>query len=73
MIYLESGPGIAIPIPVMRHIRLRVADPDPRSYINFAFGDESLADIYGDNVARPRALKSAYDPDNKFRQFFPLE
>ncbi|PYI13104.1 FAD-binding domain-containing protein [Aspergillus japonicus CBS 114.51] len=42
------------------------------TYINFAFGDESLEDIYGDNVERLRSLKRVYDPKNRFNQFFPL-
>ncbi|KAJ6036379.1 hypothetical protein N7540_000658 [Penicillium herquei] len=42
------------------------------TYINFAFGDETLDDIYGQNVPQLRDLKAQYDPENKFDQFFPL-
>ncbi|KAJ5257193.1 hypothetical protein N7478_013297 [Penicillium angulare] len=42
------------------------------TYINFAFGDETLEDIYGSNVPLLRGLKTLYDPKNKFGQFFPL-
>ncbi|PYI04751.1 FAD-binding domain-containing protein [Aspergillus sclerotiicarbonarius CBS 121057] len=43
------------------------------TYINFAFGDETLEDIYGGNVGRLQQLKGVYDPDNHFGQFFPLD
>lgn len=43
-----------------------------RRYINFAFGDESLQTVYGDNVARLKQLKQEYDPFGKFNQWFPL-
>ncbi|TGO55564.1 hypothetical protein BCON_0090g00070 [Botryotinia convoluta] len=42
------------------------------TYINFAFGDESLPTVYGDNVARLQELKRKYDPCNRFDQWFPL-
>ena len=41
-------------------------------YINFAFGDENLSTVYGNNVARLQALKKEYDPKGRFDQFFPL-
>ncbi|KAI9645413.1 hypothetical protein NHQ30_006152 [Ciborinia camelliae] len=42
------------------------------TYINFAFGDESLPTVYGNNVARLQQLKQKYDPCNRFDQWFPL-
>lgn len=42
------------------------------SYINFAFGDESLPTVYGGNVARLQAIKARYDPFGHFNQWFPL-
>ena len=42
------------------------------SYINYAFGDEDLQTIYGDNVARLQRIKRQYDPLKHFNQFFPL-
>ena len=42
------------------------------SYINFAFGDEQLATVYGQNVPRLQKIKAQYDPAGRFSQFFPL-
>lgn len=40
------------------------------SYVNFAFGDGSLATLSGDDVARLRALKKEYDPNGRFDEIF---
>ncbi|KAJ8133194.1 hypothetical protein O1611_g427 [Lasiodiplodia mahajangana] len=41
----------------------------PTTYLNYAFGDESLESIYGydGQLERLRALKHKYDPANRFR------
>ena len=43
-----------------------------RSYINFAHGDEPLETIYGESYTRLQELKTSYDPQNRFNQWFPL-
>jgi FAD/FMN-containing dehydrogenase len=42
------------------------------SYINFAHGDESLEDIYGESLPRLRELKKKWDPENRFNQWFAI-
>ncbi|KAI9654001.1 MAG: hypothetical protein M1821_006862 [Bathelium mastoideum] len=42
------------------------------NYVNFAHGDESLQDIYGQNLGRLQSLKKKYDPENRFNQWFSL-
>ncbi|TVY53189.1 FAD-linked oxidoreductase azaG [Lachnellula cervina] len=42
------------------------------TYINFAFGDEPLGTVYGDNVVKLQDLKRKYDPCGRFDQWFPL-
>lgn len=44
----------------------------PSSYINFAHGDEPLAQIYGSSLSRLRQLKGKYDPKRRLNQWFPL-
>ncbi|KAK7992150.1 FAD binding domain-containing protein [Apiospora saccharicola] len=42
------------------------------TYINNAFGDESLVTVYGDHLEFLRELKRKYDPHGRFDQWFPL-
>ncbi|KAK6367981.1 hypothetical protein LTS17_010134 [Exophiala oligosperma] len=46
-------------------------NPD-KMYINFAYGDEPLEEIYGDSLPRLRTLKKQWDPNGKFNQWFPI-
>ncbi|KAH9890257.1 hypothetical protein F4778DRAFT_378444 [Xylariomycetidae sp. FL2044] len=47
--------------------------PELRVYVNYAYGDESAEQMYGqDNLPRLTALKSTWDPDNVFRYNNPL-
>jgi hypothetical protein len=50
-------------------------DVKPHAYVNYANGFESLPDIYGHEpwrLRRLRALKAAYDPNNKFKYYNPI-
>ncbi|KAJ8120853.1 hypothetical protein ONZ43_g2543 [Nemania bipapillata] len=42
------------------------------SYVNFAHGDESLAQIYGSSLGQLKQLKKKYDPYKRLNQWFPL-
>jgi hypothetical protein len=44
-----------------------------KRYINFAHGDESLEEIYGDSLSRLRELKHHWDPENRFNQWFNIQ
>lgn len=44
----------------------------PAAYINFAHGDETPEEIYGENVDRLRSLKAEFDPENVFKYWFGL-
>ncbi|UKZ78452.1 hypothetical protein TrVFT333_006192 [Trichoderma virens FT-333] len=46
----------------------------PATYVNYAVGNEPLESIYGYNgqLTKLRALKSKYDPLNKFRWYNPI-
>lgn len=47
--------------------------PDLQVTVPYAFGDESLEQIYGpDKLPRLSALKRAWDPDNVFSYLHPL-
>ncbi|KAI1174461.1 FAD-binding domain-containing protein [Nemania sp. FL0916] len=41
--------------------------PDLSVYVSYAYGDEKLEQIYGDNLRRLVALKKKWDPENVFR------
>lgn len=43
-----------------------------RTYINFAHGDESSEEIYGESLPRLRELKQEWDLCGKFDQWFPI-
>lgn len=52
-------------------------DPElkPLTYVNYAFGDESVESIYGYDswrLERLRGLKQKYDPTNVFRYYNPI-
>lgn len=44
-----------------------------RAYLNYAFGNETFAELYGseERVAKLQGLKRIYDPQNVFRFFGP--
>lgn len=44
----------------------------PRVYINYAHGDEGQEAWYGPSLARLRALKREWDPQNRFGPGFPI-
>ncbi|KAI1817220.1 FAD-binding domain-containing protein [Poronia punctata] len=44
----------------------------PRTYVNFAHGDERPEEIYGESLPRLRELKRIWDPQNRFNQWLPL-
>ena len=47
----------------------------PTTYLNYAFGDESLESMYGHEpwrLEKLRALKAQYDPENRFAYYNPI-
>ena len=40
--------------------------------MNFAHGDESAEEIYGESLPRLRDLKGRWDPEGRFDQWFPI-
>jgi hypothetical protein len=55
------------------------ADGQPQrqqhTYVNYAFGDEPLEQMYGDEpwrLKKLRAAKAKYDPHNAFRFYNPI-
>jgi hypothetical protein len=47
----------------------------PLTYVNYAFGDESVESMYGHDawrLERLRGLKQKYDPANAFRYYNPI-
>lgn len=43
------------------------------SYVNYAYGEETLEEMYGaENLRRLHQLKKVYDPRNRFRYYAPL-
>jgi hypothetical protein len=46
----------------------------PTTYLNYAVGNEPLESIYGydGQLTKLRALKTKYDPLNKFRWYNPI-
>ncbi|KAL8872691.1 MAG: hypothetical protein Q9174_001725 [Haloplaca sp. 1 TL-2023] len=46
--------------------------PTNRTYVNFAFGDEPNDVVYDTNTKRLKYLKTQYDPDNVFNQWFDI-
>ncbi|KAG8526329.1 uncharacterized protein KY384_000322 [Bacidia gigantensis] len=53
---------------------LRATDPklENGTYINFAHGDETLQEIYGESLPKLQQLKTQYDPHNRFNQYFDI-
>lgn len=50
-------------------------DRSPTTYVNYAFGDESVESIYGYSprrLERLRALKAQYDPRGRFNYYNPI-
>ncbi|KAI1452854.1 hypothetical protein F4805DRAFT_445773 [Annulohypoxylon moriforme] len=43
-----------------------------RTYVNFAFGDETNQVVYNNSTQRLQQLKKKYDPNNVFNQWFDL-
>jgi hypothetical protein len=51
------------------------ANLKPLTYVNYAFGDESVESMYGYDawrLERLRGLKQKYDPGNAFRYYNPI-
>ncbi|CAI7618286.1 unnamed protein product [Penicillium discolor] len=45
---------------------------DIRAYVNYAYGDETTKQLYGDSEQRLLALKKKYDPAGKFSFYAPI-
>ncbi|KAJ5500217.1 FAD linked oxidase N-terminal [Penicillium expansum] len=45
---------------------------DIRAYVNYAHGDETTKQLYGDSTQRLLALKKKYDPTGKFSFYAPI-
>ncbi|KAJ5959954.1 FAD-binding type 2 [Penicillium vulpinum] len=45
---------------------------DIRAYVNYAYGNETNHQLYGDNAKRLAALKKKYDPTGKFSFYAPI-
>lgn len=46
------------------------------AYVNYAFGDESVEEIYGHEqwrIDKLHALKAKYDPNNRFHFYAPVQ
>lgn len=45
-----------------------------RAYVNYAYGGETLEEIYGEKwrLDKLRRLKKEYDPENRFRFYAPI-
>ncbi|KAF6834732.1 FAD binding domain-containing protein [Colletotrichum musicola] len=50
----------------------RFTDENP-TYINFAHGDESLEEIFGNSLDRLREVKAEWDPTDVFNQWFNID
>jgi hypothetical protein len=51
------------------------AEQNLSTYVNYAYGDESLEELYGFDAWRLeklRKLKGLYDPENRFRFYAPI-
>ncbi|KAJ5521408.1 hypothetical protein N7527_005523 [Penicillium freii] len=66
-------------ISIGKHITQLWADGQPHQkqhiYVNYAFGDEPLEQMYGDEpwrLKKLRATKAKYDPHNAFRFYNPI-
>lgn len=42
------------------------------AYVNYAHGDETLTQVFGEHVPRLLELKNVWDPDNVFGYFYGL-
>ncbi len=62
-----------------RQARALLDDGEPQrplnAYVNYAYGDETLEQMYGYEpwrLQKLRALKKKYDPENRFRFYNPI-
>jgi len=69
----------AVAIPAGKEIRRLLVEglgSTPfNAYVNYAFGDESVEEIYGHEkwrLEKLRAVKTKYDPSNKFHFYAPI-
>ena len=49
-----------------------IANAHKCRYVNFASGDESAQEIYGQSLSRLHCIKKRYDPNNVFNQWFNI-
>ncbi|OTB08086.1 hypothetical protein M426DRAFT_71296 [Hypoxylon sp. CI-4A] len=47
--------------------------PGDRTYVNFAFGDETDQQVYYNSTSRLQQIKKQYDPENIFNQWFDIK
>lgn len=79
MLYAKNAALDAL-VPVYGHqARALLKDGEPQrplnTYVNYAYGDETLEQIYGYEpwrLKKLRALKKKYDPMNRFRFYNPI-
>jgi hypothetical protein len=60
----------------MRRILVEASHAKLHAYVNYAFGDETLQEMYGHEpwrVSKLKDLKKKYDPSGKFNFYAPIE
>lgn len=78
--FYAKNPALDALVPIYgRQARALLDDGEPQrplnAYVNYAYGDETLEQMYGYEpwrLKKLRALKKKYDPENKFRFYNPV-